>query len=304
MIQSVLEHRNLWVATAIGLSLLSIFIGVLANREDGENRRLIRFFAVLFAIVAALSLIGGMSGAALAQDAATLVITLISAFVLMIIGLIQWAIETSRSVKIKQGLLTVSLGILFGVSSLLFPVIPSQLTAPPPATPTPTMPPFTRTPQPTRTPRVTFTPTPIPSETLTPTPLPTLTAVPTRGIPTLDLSGISVTTGTPGNGFTPNPTAPLPTRLNPNFTVTPPPVTDCVITPFRNVNLREQPDSSSKLLTTIPFGTQLTGLAQVRDGRDTQGNVVRGWWKVRYGELEGWITREFADATVSCARLR
>jgi serine/threonine protein kinase/uncharacterized protein YraI len=140
------------------------------------------------------------------------------------------------------------------------------------ATPTPTA---THTPTPTNTPTATATPTATntPTATATATLTPTYTPSPTELVATLPplpptpevAAGLLVCTGA------------LPTFLTPGITAY---VRD---EDPRPVNVRQGPGRSFTKIGEIP----VNGTFDVLEGPSCAENIT--WWRVAYGELEGWI---------------
>jgi hypothetical protein len=260
--------------------LLGILLGVVGSRT---NRRRFRYPSVLLLLLGAALLLTALVGAALVTDVDLLVTGLVFGGLLFVLGSVVLIIEIRRQARVKQGGLILALGILASVASLILPIVPSQLQPLRYSTATPTPATPTRTPAPTRTLAVTFTPSVEPSPTLSPSPLPTLTHTPTPGTLTDLITPLATSEATLATSRT---------VAAPQASATAAGLIRCQVRPFRNVNLREKPDADSRLLTTIPFDTALEAAAQVNE-----------WWRVRYGEQVGWITKAVVTADAGCKAL-
>lgn len=94
-------------------------------------------------------------------------------------------------------------------------------------------------------------------------------------------------TPSPAISSTPTPFASLATATPSASAIT------CEMLTLYNLNLRAEPDAESELLRTIPYGTTITA-----DGVDADG-----WWHVRYGGQEGWVSGEYVSAAAACSAL-
>lgn len=237
--------------------------------------------AGLLSILVALGGVAGIIATLLRQAFTTLgsaepntvFVTVITAGAALVLGIAMWLRERlfdnylpSRSFSA----LYIGIGLFLLFSTVMIPIIPSQLTASPPtqsATGTPTL---TRTPMPTRTLRETSTATPIPTLTKTPTALPTLTITPTM---------VQIV---------------LPTQLKPSATST---ATEspCVVTVIQDrVNLRAAPTTSAAILTKLALNATGRGLQRTDDGT---------WWQVQIGADSGWVSSELISAGAGCAEI-
>ncbi len=267
---------------------LVLLVGVVAGAFAG--RRVIRYLAVASLLMGAIGMIGGSLGAALNNDLSLLPLVFAFGVGLLLIGAIQLLLEIRRKAATKPGGLVLAVALLVLTSGLLLPVLPGQFAATPPPSATPTFATLTRTLAPTRTLAQTYTPTLAPSETPTFTPLPTLTLTFTR----LPYAPPTLPSFVPPTASTFDSALSTATAANGSRTATSPANgAGCTVSPFRNVNLRAQPDSTSALLATVPAGTALEGTAQ-----------VTGWYRVRYGELAGWVTKEFSSGSSACVSLK
>ncbi len=280
--------RAISFGLALCLILLSVIIGLISL---GEQRRWLRRVAVLIAVLAAVGLEVTVGSATLTGDDRLLSLTLVMGLCALVLGVTLSLIENRRTpIKGKRGLpigaLIIGIGLLGSISSLIVPVIPSQLAPIEAATSTPIgAVTATATLLPTRTPRVSATATVPPTLTARPTALPTLTETPPRAVPTAINPSDTLT----------------PVQNEPNVTLAANPTNSstakgtasaCLITVSRNVNLRAAPSADSQLLTTIPFGTTLPGSEQ-----------VKGWWRVRFQDQEGWVTKDATTGAAECAAL-
>lgn len=278
-------------AISFGLTMSLILLSVVVGAAPPASRqRSVRAAGVLLAILGAAGLIVTIGSATLAADYRLLTFTLMVALCSLGLGIVVTLLEVRyrrAHPKAKHGLpfgaLIIGIGALGLVSNFIVPAIPSQL-APievSAATPIQTAT-AAHTPLPTRTPRVSVTVTIPPTNTSRPTTLPTLTLTPPRTTPTaIEITPLSTTFASTGSATA---------RSAPNAeTVTP---GACRVTVNKNVNLRVSASADSQLLTTIPFGTVLQGLGQ-----------VKGWWQVRFGNQEGWVTRDATTGSAECAAL-
>lgn len=265
----------------IAALLLGTLLGAVAARRDN---RLLRYPAVLLVLAGTASSLIATGAAVVADELRWSALALIGGALIAALGLIGLLLEIRRRVRIKQSGLTLAAGLLLCVASVFLPIIPGQLSAPPRQTPTPTAATATRTPLPTRTPAVSLTPTALPTRTFTPTPLPTLTATP--GLPSA-LPVFTTETLVPIGSPAPLPSEPA---VNPTWTPAAGLSGRCALVPFRNVNLRQSPDTTSPIRATIPYGTQVQGIGQ-----------GSGWWQVRYDGSEGWITADYVTPSDAAA---
>jgi hypothetical protein len=265
-----------WLLFFIGslLILPGMIIGVAGSRT---NRRRFRYPSVLLLLIGTLLLMSALAGAALTADLRLITTILIFGGLISIVGLIALIFESRRKAAVKQGGLIMAIGLLMSVGSVILPILPEQLQPLRYHTPTPTAIIPSRTPAPTRTLAITFTSSPQPSATLSASPLPTLTHTPDF------IANNSITTLQSNIGTE---------RPSTIMTRTPTPVI-CTVRPFRNVNLRENPDVESILLTTIPFDTPLEATAQTKD-----------WWQVSYNGKNGWIIKTFVNPDSGCTTLQ
>jgi len=278
------QNAGLLVIAACLVLLVGVVAGALAAR------RVIRYLAVALLLLGAAGMVGGSLGAALNNDFSLLPLVFAFGVGLLVIGAIQLLLEIRRKAAVKPGGLVLAVALLVLTSGLLLPVLPGQFAATPPPSATPTLATLTRTLAPTRTLAQTYTPTLAPSETPTFTPLPTLTLTFTR----LPYAPPTLPSFVPPTAATADQTlSPAITDLAKGSRTAPASNAGCIVSPFRNVNLRAQPDSASALLTTIPAGTTLDGTAQ-----------VTGWYRVRYADLVGWVTKEFSTGSSACAALK
>jgi hypothetical protein len=203
----------------------------------------------------------------------TVFVTVITAGVAILLGVAMWLRERhfegylpSRSFNA----LYIGTGLFLLFSTVMIPIIPSQLVAAPPTRAATGMPTLTRTPVPTRTLRETLTATPIPTLTKTPTALPTLTITPTVA------------------------QLVLPTQLKPSATSTPT-ESPCVVTVIQDrVNLRAAPSTNAAILTKLALNASGRGLQRTADGT---------WWQVQIGADSGWVSSELITTGAGCAEL-
>lgn len=284
---TLVENSGALSLAGLGLVLFGVVIGAVGSRTGW---RLVRYLSVVILLSGTIALLGGIFGAAFGLIYPILALNLL--FGLLVIGLAICILllEVRRKAAIKQGGLILAIGLLISVASLLLPVLPGQSASPPYQPPTPTVIPSTRTPPPSRTPITTRTPSAIPTETYTPSPLPSLTLTPTRGLPNAD-SPVVDGQATENNSILPT-SAGLATEIRsttPALTAT---LSACTLQPFRNVNLRDQPDPAARLITTIPFESPLTGIGQTKD-----------WWQVTFNGQTGWVIKTYVTAQPGCAKL-
>lgn len=134
----------------------------------------------------------------------------------------------------------------------LDPFLPPTFTPTPTATNTPTAGPTS-----TVTPRPTDTPSPTHTPTATATQMPTSTSTPTPR-----------PTDTPS--LTPSPTFPR-----------------ALVTYDYGLNLREEPDSGSTLLSYLEPGTEVILLDSLEQGLEGE------WQKIQVDDLVGWVLADF-----------
>jgi hypothetical protein len=127
----------------------------------------------------------------------------------------------------------------------------------------------------------THTPTPTSTSTSTPGPTPTATSTATA-TPTTTPSPTATATFLP----TETATATVTMTATPTETPTATPVT-AVVEYLYGLNLRANPDPESELLFFLPEGT----IVVVLDGREFIDG--RTWQQIQYGELAGWILKEY-----------
>ncbi|MBN8620730.1 MAG: SH3 domain-containing protein, partial [Anaerolineae bacterium] len=69
------------------------------------------------------------------------------------------------------------------------------------------------------------------------------------------------------------------------------PLGTCSVTVSRTVRLREEPTTSSKILTRLAYNT--TWQATER---------IPGWFRVVWQDTQGWVSSDYVRATGSCGR--
>ena len=113
------------------------------------------------------------------------------------------------------------------------------------------------------------------------------TPQPTAAITTEATSRATLPTITPtlSATATPLPTLEVESLATPLVEV---PTCDAVV--IYNLNLRAEPSADAQLLTTIPYGTVVTG-TQINDDN---------WWQVSYDGQRGWVSGEYLSVVGVC----
>lgn len=99
----------------------------------------------------------------------------------------------------------------------------------------------------------------------------------------------------PGGGPASSQTIPLQTTTTTTTTSTTPtvsdglPVNNCRVTIKYTVRLRSEPNTSSEIITRLPFGTTY----QVTE-------AIPGWFRVIYSNTQGWVSADFVSTTGGC----
>jgi hypothetical protein len=70
-------------------------------------------------------------------------------------------------------------------------------------------------------------------------------------------------------------------------------VATCTITPIYNLNLRDQPNTDSKIYLSIPYGTPVV----------TDGRTADDWYSVSYNGQAGWVSGEYVSKVAACSDL-
>jgi hypothetical protein len=115
-----------------------------------------------------------------------------------------------------------------------------------------------------------------PAADASPTPPPTLQ--PTTALATRTL--LPTITPTLSATATPLATAAAPTPVLPT----------CDALVIYNLNLRAEPSADAQLLTTIPYGTTVSGTEITDDN----------WWRVTYDGQDGWVSGEYLSVLGAC----
>lgn len=258
-------------------ALFGVLFFLNALLQSIRGRLEVGFVATLFAFIAVVAPLVGVALNALASEPNQLVtlggLAVSGGFgvLSLLVLLIDLPRQKHQFIK-SRGLMGIGSSLLLALGVFFAPVLASDIFPQPDVEPISISIILTNQAEPTTNPNI----TPLPP-TQTPTPTHTFT-------PTL--------TRTPRPTFTPSETREQFASRTPTFTPTVP--NPCLIQIEYNLNVRSGPSYDDDVLTTIPFGTNVSSVGH--DGEQE-------WWFVTYEGVTGWVNQEFITLSFACEEL-